>query len=88
VKNKPKSLAEDSFSMFCKVYGNYVDRDNLKLGIYSFFKNISPISRTHQSTETFKWEKRCSERRISTIKSDHETEVEIEPRKSLNLESM
>ncbi|XP_025202917.1 zinc finger MYM-type protein 1-like [Melanaphis sacchari] len=61
VKKNPASLPKDAFSMFCKVYGKYVDQDYLI-------------------------EKEGEEEFSSESESDNE--IEMEPRKVINVGSM
>lgn len=90
VKKNPASLPKDAFSMFCKVYGKYVDQDCLNKEYIHFSKiftsfeeNINLPKYLHGKDLI---EKEGEEEFSSESESDNE--IEMEPRKVLNVGSM
>jgi len=91
VKKYPASLPKDAFSIFCKVYGKYVNRDCLKKEninfskIFTSFEEIINLPKYLHEKDLI--EKEGEEEEFSS-ESDNVTEIEMEPRKALNVGSM
>lgn len=91
MKKYPASLPKDAFSIFCKVYGKYVNRDCLKKEninfskIFTSFEEIINLPKYLHEKDLI--EKEGEEEEFSS-ESDNVTEIEMEPRKALNVGSM
>ncbi|CAI6350098.1 unnamed protein product [Macrosiphum euphorbiae] len=86
IKKNHKSLPDDSFVVFCKVYGTFVDQETLKAEFLKFCNVYELFEKTTILPEYFHVSDKSDTESISSFEeeTDQEQEFELPKRKQIN----